>query len=205
MMHVVRGYNIRAPPPCAHIAPFRPHYDCPCPILITGAKTCMCSGHQSLRHPSMIYEALSKAGWGVRRERIRPNHRDSHGGRSGEYISHACIARQHYAIDSNTDKPFMITHQEARGADAAFKGLRAHSTHRGEETGGQPLSREGATLLSMCAPHWRPLMALPRRFCSCTGASVLQKSPGAYTRVCGLNASHKGHAGAPRWRAGLPT
>ena len=133
---------------------------------------------QSLWHPSMIYEALINAGRGIRRERIRPTRRDSHGGRSDEFISRACIACRHYAIDSNTYKPF--THQEARGIDASFKGLRVHSTHKGEETGGNPLSREETTLLSMCAPHLRPLIALSQRFRGCTGTSVLLKTPGAY-------------------------
>ena len=133
---------------------------------------------QSLWHPSMIHKALINAGRGIRRERIRPTRRDSHGGRSDEL---ACIACQHYAIDSNTYKPF--THQEARGIGASFKGLRVHSTHKGEETGGNPLSREETTLLSMCAPHLRPLIALAQRFRSCTETSVLLKAPGAYTRV----------------------
>ena len=117
----------------------------------------------------------------IRRERIRPTRRDSHGGRSDEFISRACIACRYYAIDSNTYKAFI--HQEARGIDAPFKGLRVHSTHKGEETGGKPLSREETTLLSMCAPHLRPLIALSQRFRSCTGTSVLLKTPGAYTRV----------------------
>ena len=124
----------------------------------------------SLRHPSMIYKAMINAGASIQRERIRPTRRDSHGGRSDEFISRACIACRHYAIDSNTYKPF--THQEARGIEAPFKGLRVHSTHKGEETGGNPLSREETTLLSMCAPHLRPLIALSQRFRSCTGTSV---------------------------------
>ena len=48
---------------------------------------------------------------------------------TSSYISRACIACRHYAIDSNTYKPF--THQEARGIDASFKGLRAHSMYKG--------------------------------------------------------------------------
>ena len=138
---------------------------------------------QSLWHPSMIYKALINPGRGIRRERIRPTRRDSHGGRSDEFISRACIACRHYAIDSNTYKFKPFTHQEARGIDASFKGLRVHSRHKGEETGGNPLSREETTLLSMCAPHLRPLIALSQRFRSCSGTSVLLKTPGAYTRV----------------------
>ena len=161
----------------------------------------------------MIYNALINAGRGIRRERIRPTRRDSHGGRSDEFISRACIACRHYAIDSNTYEPF--THQEARGIDAPFKGLRVHSTHKGEETGGKHLSRKETTLLSMCAPHLRPLIALSQRFRSCTGASVLLKTPGAYTRARPPVSSHSRvglklgkhrpeRAGGPPHRTGLP-
>ena len=73
--------------------------------------------------------ALINAGRGIRRERIRPMRRDSHGGRSDEFISRACIAYRHYAIDSNTYNP--LTRQEARGVDASFKDLRVHSTYKG--------------------------------------------------------------------------
>ena len=45
------------------------------------------------------------------------------------YHARACIACRHYAIDSNTYNP--LTRQEARGADASFKGLGLHSTHTG--------------------------------------------------------------------------
>ena len=95
----------------------------------------------------------------------------------------ACIACRHYAIDLNTYKPF--TRQEARGVDASesFKGVRVYSTHKGEATGGKPVSREETTLLSIRAPHLRPLIAISQRFRSCTGTSVLLKSPGAYTQV----------------------
>ena len=136
---------------------------------------------QSLWHPSMIYKALINAGRGIRRERIRPTRRDSHGGRSDEFISRACIACRHYAIELITYNP--LTHQEARGIDASFKGLRVHSTHKGEETGDSPFSREETTLLSMCAPHLRPLIALSQRFRSCTGTSVLSVCPGSYSVV----------------------
>ena len=47
------------------------------------------------------------------------------------------------------------------------------------------MSREETTLRSMCAPHLRPLIALSQRFRRCAGASVLLKTPGAYTRVPG--------------------
>ena len=33
-----------------------------------------------------------------------------------------------------------LTCEEARGAEAPFKLVRVHSTHRGEETGGRPVS-----------------------------------------------------------------
>ena len=58
-----------------------------------------------VRHPATIYKALINAGAGIRRERIRPTRQDSHGAchgvRSDESLSRACIACQHYAIDSN--------------------------------------------------------------------------------------------------------
>ena len=50
--------------------------------------------------------------------------------------------------------------QETRGADAPFKGVRAHSTHKGEETGGGPASREETSPLSIRTPHLRPLAGL---------------------------------------------
>ena len=79
----------------------------------------------------MIYKALINAGRGIRRERIRPTRRDSHGGRSDEleFILRAFIACRHYAIELITYNP--PTHQEARGIDASFKGLRVHSTYKG--------------------------------------------------------------------------
>ena len=110
-----------------------------------------------------------------------PTRRDSHGGRSDECLSRARIACRHYAINSNPYEP--PTRQEARGVDAPFKGVGVHSTHKGEETGGKPVSREETTLLSIRAPYLRPLIALSQRFRSCTGTSVLLKTPGAYTRV----------------------
>ena len=69
----------------------------------------------------MIYKALINAGRGIRRERIRPTQRDSHGGRSDEFISRACIAIacRHYAIELITYNP--LTHQETRVIDASFK------------------------------------------------------------------------------------
>ena len=118
----------------------------------------------------LINTALRNAGASPTRERIRPMRRDCHCGRTGEFIPRACIACRHYAIVSNTSQ--LLTRQEARGVDASFKGLRVHSTHKGEETGGKPLSREETTLRSMCAPHLRPLIALSQRFRSCTGTSV---------------------------------
>ena len=70
----------------------------------------------------------------IRRRPTRPR-RDSHGGRSYECLSRACIARRHCAVDLNTHKP--PTRQKTRGADASFKGLRVHSTrtHKGQEIG----------------------------------------------------------------------
>ena len=136
---------------------------------------------QSLWHPSMIYKALINAGRGIRRERIRPTRRDSHGGRSDEFISRACIACRHYAIELITYNP--LTHQEAWGIDASFKGLRVHSTYKGYETGGNYVSREETTLLSIREPYPRPLIALSQRFRSCTGTSVLPKSLGSCTAV----------------------
>ena len=46
-----------------------------------------------------------------------------------EFISRACIACRHYAIELITYNP--LTHQETRGIDASFKGLRVHSTYKG--------------------------------------------------------------------------
>ena len=46
--------------------------------------------------------------------------------------------------------------------------------------GGDPLGRKETTRRSVCAPHLRPLIALSQRFRSCTGTSVLLKTPGAY-------------------------
>ena len=136
---------------------------------------------QSLWHPSMIYKALINAGRGIRRERIRPTRRDSHGGRSDEFISRACIACRHYAIELITYKP--LTHQETRGIDASFKGLRVHSTYKGWEIGGNYVSRKEVTLLSIREPYPRPLIALSQRFRSCTGTSVLSVCPGSYSVV----------------------
>ena len=138
---------------------------------------------QSLWHPSMIYKALINTGRGIRRERIRPTRRDSHGGRSDGFISRACIACRHYAIDSNTYKPF--TQQEARGIGASFKGLRVPSTHKGEETGGNPLSRKETTFLSMCAPHLRPLIALSQNIGTCLHPIQLRAPRGAGWRSAG--------------------
>ena len=70
------------------------------------------------------------------------------------------IACRHYAIDSNTFGPF--TQQEARGADAPFKGVRVHSAHKGDETGDKPVSRQGTTPLSVRAPYPRPSICAHR-------------------------------------------
>ena len=81
--------------------------------------------------------------------------------------------------------------QEARGASPPLKGVRsrAHSTHKGEEIGGKPVSRGDLTALpiAISAPYPRPLVALSRRFRTCTETSVLLKTPGADTRVCPCN------------------
>jgi hypothetical protein len=66
----------------------------------------------------MIYKAVINAGRGIRRERIRPTRRDSHGGRSDECLPRAYIACQHYAINSITYNS--LTRQEVRGADASL-------------------------------------------------------------------------------------
>ena len=45
------------------------------------------------------------------------------------------------------------------------------------------MRRKEATLLSICEPYPRLLMALSQRFRSCTGTSVLKKTLGAYSPV----------------------
>ena len=137
---------------------------------------------QSLWHISMICEALINAGRGIRRERIRPTRRASHGGRSDEFISRACIACRHCTIELITYNP--LTHQEMRGIDASFEGLRVHSTYKGWEIGGNYVSRKEVALLSICEPYPRPLIALSQRFRGCTGASVLSVCPGSYSAFC---------------------
>ena len=124
------------------------------------------------------------------RARIRPMRRDSHAqygdrtyeGSQSEVPQSAWLGCRPVAIGPARYKP--PTCQEARGADAAFKGAGVHSPHKGEETGGTPVSREETTLtpLSIRAPYPRPLIALSQRFRSRTGASVLPKTAGAYTR-----------------------
>ena len=49
----------------------------------------------------------------------------------------------------------------------------------------EPRARDEKALRSIREPHTRPLMhmAPPQRFRSCTGASVLTKTPGAETHV----------------------
>ena len=76
------------------------------------------------------------------------------------------------------------TRQEVRGVAASFKGVRVHWTHKGEDTGHNPVSREGKTLFSIRAPYPRLLIALLHRFRSCTGALALLQPPGAYIRWC---------------------
>ena len=68
------------------------------------------------------------------------------------------------AIDSNPYEP--LTRQEVRGAEASFKCLRAHSTHKVHETGGNYVRREETALLSIREPYPgpRPLIALSPRF-----------------------------------------
>ena len=118
----------------------------------------------------LINKALVNACRGPTRERIRPMRRDCHCGRTGEFISRACIACRHYAIVLNTSQ--LLTRQEARGVDASFKGLRVQSTYKGQEIGGNYLSRKEVTLRSIRDPYPRPLIALSQRFRSCTGTSV---------------------------------
>ena len=48
-----------------------------------------------------------------------------------------------------------------------------HSTQKGVEIGGKPVSRGGAALFSIRAPYPRPLIALSQRFRSCTRTSLL--------------------------------
>ena len=107
--------------------------------------------------------------WGAKCARIRPMRRDFHGGRTGEVAQSTWMGCRPYAIDSTPYNP--LTRQEARGVEASFKGVRVHSTHKGEETGGKPVSWEDTTPLSIRAPYLRPLMALKlsQRFRSCTG------------------------------------
>ena len=110
--------------------------------------------------------------------------RDSHGGRSGECPSRACIVHRDQAADATINNP--ATRQEARGADASCKSLRAHGahpTHNGQATGGSYASRKEATLLSIRGPYPKPPMALPRRSRSCMGASVLPVRPSSYRVV----------------------
>ena len=121
----------------------------------------------------------------------RPTRRDSHGGRSGGCPSRPCIARRHCAVDSNTYQPSSC--QEAQGADAPFEGVGVYSMHKGEGTGGKPVSREETSLLSIRAPHLRPLIALSQQFRSCTETSVLLKTPAAYTRVRCQSQGTRGH------------
>ena len=82
---------------------------------------------------------------------------------------------RHGAIDSNTYKS--LTRQEAQCTEAPFTSFRVHSTHKGEEIGVNPVSREETVLLLIRAPYPRPLMALSRRFRSGTGTSVLSVCP----------------------------
>jgi len=131
----------------------------------------------------VICTALINACWGAKRARIRPTRRDSHGGRSDECLSRACIACQHYAIDSNTYNP--LTCEEARGVEAPFKSFRVHLTHKGQETGGNYVSQEETTPVTIREPHPRPLMALSQRFRGCTGTSFFFVCPGSYRAVPG--------------------
>ena len=78
----------------------------------------------------MIDKATSLAEFDEQSGRpLMPTWRDSHGGRPDEYLSRACIACRHCAIDWNTYNP--LTRQDAQGADAPFKGLRVRSAHKG--------------------------------------------------------------------------
>ena len=70
-----------------------------------------------------------------------------------------------------------------RSVDVPFKDLRAHSTYRGQGTGGCCVRRKEAAPLSIRKPHPRPLMALSRRFRSCAETPALPKSPGSCTAV----------------------
>ena len=80
-----------------------------------------------------------------------------------------------HAIDSNTSKP--LPRQEARGVDASFKGLRAHSMQKGEETGISYVSRGETVILSMLEPYSRPLIAVSQRSSSVGCAPSSQSSP----------------------------
>ena len=92
---------------------------------------------------------------------VRPAYAAGFPWRLLEYLSRACIACRHYAIDLNTDKP--LTRQEARDADASFKGVRVHSTYKGYKTGGNSVSQKEVTLLSICKPYPRPHIVRGRR------------------------------------------
>ena len=81
----------------------------------------------------------------------------------------------------NACKP--LTCEEARGTEASPRRVRVHWTHKGEETGGKPVSREEVTLRSIRSSYPRPLIAPSRRFRSCTGTSVLSVCPGSYSVV----------------------
>ena len=138
------------------------------------------------RHPILMVsisdtQRSDKCVLGAKDARIRPTRRDSHGGRSGDCLSRACIACQHCAVDSSTYKP--PTCEEARGVEAPFKSFRVPSTHKGEEPGGGAVSREEVRLRSICASYPRPLIAISQRFRSCTGTSVLSVCPGSYSVV----------------------
>ena len=96
-------------------------------------------------------------------------------------LSRACTACQHRAINSRSHS--LLICEGVRGAEAPFKRFRAHSTHKGQETGDNYVSREETTPLLIREPHTRPLMGLSQRFRSCMGASVLSKSGGPCTGV----------------------
>ena len=145
----------------------------------------------------MICKALINACWGAKRARIRPTRRDSHmhGGRADKCLSRACVAWRHCAIDPNAYTPLTYACGEARarGVESPrpgpFKSSRVHSTHKGEETGGKPVSREEVALRPARASYPRPPIAISQRFRSCTGTSVLSVCPGSYSVVAHASAN----------------
>ena len=101
------------------------------------------------------------------------------------HVYHAPAPASHCRVPTSRDRleHLQPTRQEARGTDASCKGARAHSTYKVKGTGGAYVSRKEAAPLPIREPYPRPLVALSPRFRSCTGTSVLSKSPRYCTAV----------------------